>query len=262
MNFEWDEDKNRENIRKHGIDFNDAWQIFEGPTSGSGSVWLLHFGAGKPFALSPCARHQGMNVRNLKKKSKTDWARIDRMTDDEIDFSDIPPLDDAFFERAIKVLPRVRVDRIDLIEARNYANHILDKKWSHQKKNMAHDAFNTALIMSYCRPFSMRYDLDEKRESPLDRYIGEVLTEEAEFKLHARIKELRDETYAHSDARSHLFPGMDYSKGVHFFKAELNLPKCEVELLKKMIDKWIEYLDEQISITKPPAFLIAPASES
>jgi uncharacterized protein len=29
--FEWDEEKNRENIRKHGIDFIDAWQIFEGP---------------------------------------------------------------------------------------------------------------------------------------------------------------------------------------------------------------------------------------
>ena len=33
MKFEWDEDKNRENIRKHGIDFHDAWQIFAGPTS-------------------------------------------------------------------------------------------------------------------------------------------------------------------------------------------------------------------------------------
>jgi uncharacterized DUF497 family protein len=31
MHFEWDEDKNRENIRKHGLDFNDAWEIFAGP---------------------------------------------------------------------------------------------------------------------------------------------------------------------------------------------------------------------------------------
>jgi len=31
VTFEWDEDKNRENIRKHGIDFVDAWEIFEGP---------------------------------------------------------------------------------------------------------------------------------------------------------------------------------------------------------------------------------------
>ena len=31
MNFEWDEAKNRENIRKHGLDFGDAWEIFAGP---------------------------------------------------------------------------------------------------------------------------------------------------------------------------------------------------------------------------------------
>ena len=41
-----------------------------------------------------------MNAENLKKQSKTDWARIDRMTDEEIDTSDSPPLDDDFFARA------------------------------------------------------------------------------------------------------------------------------------------------------------------
>ena len=29
MQFEWDENKNNENIRKHGCDFADAWQMFE-----------------------------------------------------------------------------------------------------------------------------------------------------------------------------------------------------------------------------------------
>jgi hypothetical protein len=29
--FEWDEKKNKENIRKHGLDFADAWEIFETP---------------------------------------------------------------------------------------------------------------------------------------------------------------------------------------------------------------------------------------
>ena len=41
-----------------------------------------------------------MSVRNLKKPSETDWARIDQMTDEEIDISDSPPLDDDFFARA------------------------------------------------------------------------------------------------------------------------------------------------------------------
>ena len=31
MKFEWDEAKNRSNIRKHGFDFADAWAVFEGP---------------------------------------------------------------------------------------------------------------------------------------------------------------------------------------------------------------------------------------
>jgi uncharacterized DUF497 family protein len=31
MRFEWDEQKNQNNIRKHGFDFADAWKIFAGP---------------------------------------------------------------------------------------------------------------------------------------------------------------------------------------------------------------------------------------
>jgi uncharacterized protein len=30
-NFEWDEKKRRQNIRKHGLDFRDAWEIFTSP---------------------------------------------------------------------------------------------------------------------------------------------------------------------------------------------------------------------------------------
>lgn len=31
MRFEWDEEKNRENIRKHELDFADAGEIFDAP---------------------------------------------------------------------------------------------------------------------------------------------------------------------------------------------------------------------------------------
>ena len=31
MDFEWDEQKNKANIRKHGLDFADAWEIFTAP---------------------------------------------------------------------------------------------------------------------------------------------------------------------------------------------------------------------------------------
>ena len=32
MRFEWDENKRVENIRKHELDFADAWQIFDAPS--------------------------------------------------------------------------------------------------------------------------------------------------------------------------------------------------------------------------------------
>ena len=47
-----------------------------------------------------------MSARNLKKPSETDWARIDAMTDEEIDTSDIPPLDDEFFAEAEWRMPK------------------------------------------------------------------------------------------------------------------------------------------------------------
>lgn len=31
MKFEWDEEKNKENIDKHGLDFGDAWKVFDAP---------------------------------------------------------------------------------------------------------------------------------------------------------------------------------------------------------------------------------------
>jgi hypothetical protein len=31
MHFEWDEEKRRSNIRKHGFDFRDAWKVFKSP---------------------------------------------------------------------------------------------------------------------------------------------------------------------------------------------------------------------------------------
>ncbi len=34
-----------------------------------------------------------MNAQDLKKPSETNWAKVSEMTDEEIDTSDIPPLD-------------------------------------------------------------------------------------------------------------------------------------------------------------------------
>ncbi len=42
---------------------------------------------------------------NLSNSSKTNWERIDALTDDEIDVSDLPPLTDEFFAKAKWLMP-------------------------------------------------------------------------------------------------------------------------------------------------------------
>jgi uncharacterized protein (DUF4415 family) len=50
-----------------------------------------------------------MSEKNTNKPSKTDWARIDALTDNQIDTSDIPPLDEAFFKTAKWRKPHTKV---------------------------------------------------------------------------------------------------------------------------------------------------------
>ena len=41
-----------------------------------------------------------MSGQDMNKHSGTDWQKLETMTDDEIDYSDIPPLGEDFFTRA------------------------------------------------------------------------------------------------------------------------------------------------------------------
>jgi uncharacterized protein (DUF4415 family) len=50
-----------------------------------------------------------MNAQDLKKPSETNWARVNEMTDEEIDTSDIPPLDETFFANASLRMPEKKV---------------------------------------------------------------------------------------------------------------------------------------------------------
>jgi len=46
-----------------------------------------------------------MNADALNNTSKTDWARVDAMNDEDIDTSDIPPLSESFFAQAQLRMP-------------------------------------------------------------------------------------------------------------------------------------------------------------
>jgi len=66
-----------------------------------------------------------MNKKDILPPSETDWDRLDAMSDDDIDYSDIPPLTPEFFangvlRRGLKPLVRknqltLRIDQ-DVIE--------------------------------------------------------------------------------------------------------------------------------------------------
>ncbi len=44
-----------------------------------------------------------MTKKNILETSQTDWARIDAMTDEDIDYSDIPPITEEMFARAVRM---------------------------------------------------------------------------------------------------------------------------------------------------------------
>lgn len=62
-----------------------------------------------------------MSKVNLKRKSKTDWKRVDALDDQTIDYSENPELENTFFEKAVlkmpepKTLVTIRLDR-DILE--------------------------------------------------------------------------------------------------------------------------------------------------
>ncbi len=50
-----------------------------------------------------------MKSKTMKKTSTTDWEKLAAMSDDEIDYSDIPPLDEKFFANARLRLPDQKI---------------------------------------------------------------------------------------------------------------------------------------------------------
>ena len=46
-----------------------------------------------------------MSAEDLSNTSRTNWAALEAMSDEEIDYSDIPPLTEEFFENATLRLP-------------------------------------------------------------------------------------------------------------------------------------------------------------
>lgn len=50
-----------------------------------------------------------MSENTLKNTSQTNWTKLETMTDEEIDTSDIPPIDEKFFANARLRMPKGKV---------------------------------------------------------------------------------------------------------------------------------------------------------
>ena len=53
-----------------------------------------------------------MNKNDLNNTSGTNWEALAAMSDDNIDYSDIPPLTDEFFERATLRIPAAKAQNL------------------------------------------------------------------------------------------------------------------------------------------------------
>ncbi|MBW4665078.1 MAG: BrnA antitoxin family protein [Chroococcus sp. CMT-3BRIN-NPC107] len=57
-----------------------------------------------------------MSDEDLSNTSRTNWEALEAMTDDEIDYSDIPPLTEEFFEKATLRIPANLAHRLVQID--------------------------------------------------------------------------------------------------------------------------------------------------
>ena len=58
-----------------------------------------------------------MSEKDLRRDSGTDWERVEAMSDEEVDTSDIPPLDEAFFANAKLRMPEGKVPVVISVDA-------------------------------------------------------------------------------------------------------------------------------------------------
>jgi len=57
-----------------------------------------------------------MSTKDLKNTSRTNWEALESMSDEDIDYSDIPPLTDEFFENAALRIPVAQVNNLIKID--------------------------------------------------------------------------------------------------------------------------------------------------
>ncbi len=79
MKYEWDEAKNRKNLAKHGLSFEDAEQVFSGPcvtfeddrfAYGEERLITLGWLGGRLVVIAPAPRDGGTRIISMRKGNR------------------------------------------------------------------------------------------------------------------------------------------------------------------------------------------------
>ena len=69
------------------------------------SEYHFDYSKAKSNRFATGKKQRGESAEDANEPSRTDWVKLDKMTDEDIDLSDNPELDDDFFERATLHIP-------------------------------------------------------------------------------------------------------------------------------------------------------------
>lgn len=156
-------------------------------------------------------------------------------------------MDKKCLQAEVRLLKRIVISEEDMEGARKVVNRLLERALD----DLDHYAYETALVVIYCRPFS-------GNESKTSDKIGDLPSksrkafDDLERKVHRRVlKDYRNRIFAHSDSDAHgVTIGIHKIEGTKFaiptkWAYKPMLSQADLGTLKKCIEKILEYLREE-----------------
>lgn len=148
---------------------------------------------------------------------------------------------------------RLHITQEDLAQASRFGRLILSLDFDIEKEDqdsrLIRQALDIALIVSYCRPFTLFRNKEGKRESRLPESLLAVLSAE-ERRIHKSLLNRRNQEYAHSDSSQITVRYYSWPLGILPISRNrfAPLPRPTVEQVVMMSDKLYLKLVEELGI--------------
>ncbi|MCB0748320.1 MAG: hypothetical protein KDC90_12740 [Ignavibacteriae bacterium] len=155
----------------------------------------------------------------------------------------------SFSENLLSYLHLVEDEFIEITEYVNTLKNIKPFILDVRESTSVQKSLNLTVIISYTRCFTNNYGFYNTKE------VNDILISEftnGELDLHKKIKKMRNQQFAHSDASAHDIQIYDEGFYTHSMKVvRENLEIDELELLSNMIHKIRNQIDIQIKDIEP-----------